>query len=341
MLRTLWCTWLGILLVVAGCDDPISVVDPPGAIPLRSLANWTRNPGTPIFGGKTGQFAGDPHVWEESPGHYRMVYTDSYIDGVNDYQAIAMATSTDLVNWSRIENSEFPAGIILQGVGPGGRDHHQETAFYRKASDGKHQIFYIGYESESTYHAAIYKAEATNIQGPYLRESEPVIAWTTGGVDAAAMTSPTIVTYEGALYMTYVGWAGYPDGPVVIVGATSTTDGRSWAKQGALSWNDIFGVEAHIERGPDGWFYRVGVVSDANGNDEFALGRASHPFGPYEVLPDPILTLGGASRGEVDSITSPSLIFVTGSQTAFMHYAAVAAGGFPWVISLATSTYGN
>lgn len=305
----------------------------PGEIPLGSLQNWTRHPRNPIFAGNG--FASDPHVWEEAPGSYLMLYTTDW----DDRQAIGMAASVDLVNWTPIADAQYPSGIVLRGAGPGGLDSHLETAFYRKTDDGKHQIFYIGYTDETTYRAAIYKAEASSARGPYTREAEPIIAWSPGGADATAMTSPTIAEHDGVLYMSYIGWETYPDGPVHIIGATSSTDGRSWEKQGDLGWDDIFGVEAHTEKGPDGRFYRVGVVADAQGKDAIALGRAEHPFGPFTVLPNPILTLGGP--GEGDSIMAPSLIFRPDSGTAYMLYTAVDTGGWPWVISLATSKYEN
>ena len=295
-------------------------------------AEWVRNPNDPIFHGHGNSFAADPYVWMQSPGHYRMVYTDS----ANDHQVIAMATSTDLVHWRPISDSQYPNGVILQGAGPGGQDGYLETATFRKTEDGKYQVFYIGYSNESTYHSAIYEAEATNMDGPYTREAKPVISWTPKGADAQSMTSPTIVEYQGKLYMTYVGWASFPNGPVTIMGATSTTDGRSWNKVGPLSWDNIFGVEADTEKGPDGLFYRVGITSDAQGNDVISLGRASQPFGPYTVLPEPILVRGGPSVGEGNTIMSPSLLFVPGQSTAYLYYAAVDTGGWPWVTSLAT-----
>jgi hypothetical protein len=153
------------------------------------------------------------------------------------------------------------------------------------------------------------------------------------------MTSPTIVEHEGTLFMSYLGWATFPDGPVTLAGATSNDDGRSWQKVGALSWDDIFGVEAHTEKGPDGMFYRVGVGGDAAGDDVLLLGRAQHPFGPYEVRPEPILTEGGPAVGEGDSVMSPSLLFDDTTGTAYMHYAAVDTGGWPWVVSLARTSY--
>lgn len=309
---------------VAGADQELTLDD---------LANWTRDPNNPIFLGN--EFAGDPFVWAVAPGDYRMVYTDS----VDDRQAIAMAASTDLVHWTPIPDAHYPNGVVLQGPGPGGHDPHLETAIYRETSTGTHQIYYIGYEAEETYHAAIYKAESDAIEGPYVRETDPVIAWSPEGADAAAMTSPTIVEMDGTLYMTYIGWETFPDGPVSIMGATSTDDGQTWDKTGPLSWEEIFGVEAETVQGPDGLYYRVGITSDDQGGDVISLGRAEHPFGPYTELPQPILTPAGPDVGEGDTIMSPSLLFVAETGTAYLYYSAVDTGGWPWVVSLATSDY--
>ena len=329
--------------------SPFNVVDPScpntvceplaDPIPLDSFAAWVRNPNNPIFSGFTGTelVAGDAHVWEESPGSYRMVYTDDF----NDRTSIAMAISNDLVNWQLIGNSEFPNGVILGGAGPGGKDISLETAFYRKATDGKHQVYYIGYMDENVYNAAIYLAEASQIQGPYTRAEDPVITWTSGGPDAHAMTSPTIVEHEGVLYMTYIGWEAFPNGPVHVVGATSMTDGRSWSKRGALDWDDIFGVEAHTEKGPDGLFYRAGIGADAQGNDMILFGRSNHPFGPYTLVSRLNLSPAGPAVGEGTTIMSPSLVFDHANTTLYMHYAAVDTGGLPWITSVATSTYGQ
>ncbi len=306
-----------------------------GDLELGELAAWTRHPDNPIFLGNS--FAADPHVWEESPGQYRMVYTDA----VEERQAIAMATSTDLVSWTPIANAQYPDGVVLAGAGPGGQDLNQETAVYRRTDDGQHQIFYIGYADEIEYHTAIYKAEASEIEGPYLREADPVIPWTPGGPDSFAMTSPTIVEHNGQLFMTYIGWQSYPDGPVINVGATSDDDGRTWDKHGELSWDDIFGVEAHTEPGPDGLFYRVGITGDTQGGDVITLGRAPHPFGPFTTLAEPILVPGGARVGEGDTIMSPTLMFRDDIETAYMLYAAVDTGGWPWVTSLASCDYGG
>ena len=306
-----------------------------GELSLDALSDWTRDPGNPIFLGN--EFSGDPFVWEAAPGDYRMVYTDS----VDDRQAIAMATSTDLVEWTPNGSTQFPDGVVLQGAGPGGQDPHLETAVYRKADNGAHQIFYIGYVDEETYHSAIYVAEAPDIDGPYTRAADPILSWTPDGADAAAMTSPTIVEQDGTLYMTYIGWEAFPDGPVSIMGATSIDDGRSWKKVGPLSGEEIFGVEAETVKGPDGLFYRVGITADDQGGDVITLGQAEHPFGPYTELPEPILTPGGPEVGEGETIMSPSLLFVPETETAYLFYAAVDTGGWPWVVSLATSEYGK
>ncbi len=299
------------------------------------LASWVRHPSTPIFGGTAGNFAGDPYVWKDSTGTYRMLYTSEYASK----QAIGMATSSDLVTWTPVSSPQYGSEFVLRGAGPASGQDHQETAFYRLSATGQHQIYYIGYDSEVEYHAAIYRATASTITGPYTREATPVINFGANGTyDDSIMTSPTIVDHYGTLYMNYVAWddllTGAPN--VINAGAISTDDGATWTKTGTIAWDNIFGVEGHIEEGPDGLYYRVAVESTPN--DEIKAGWSAHPFGPYTTF-DSVLTLGGAGVGEVDSITSPSLYFNTATRQVYMYYGAVDTGGFPWMTGLAIASY--
>ncbi|MDH5738725.1 MAG: family 43 glycosylhydrolase [Nitrospira sp.] len=313
-----------------------------GSVDFSGLTKFQRHYTAPLFGGEDGNFAGDPHVVTEAEDAYRMVYTT---DSGSDSQAIGMAISTDLITWLPVESAQYSDHRVLSGAGPAAGQLNQETAFYYKTPGGAHHIYYIGYDgtAEGAYVAQIYRAiSASNVLGPYTRETTPVVALGAGGSDDdSAMTSPSIVEYNGVLYMVYTGWGDSPNSPdpaVTTMYATSSNNGTTWVKQGSLSWNDIFGVEAHIEKGPDGFYYRAGVVVDGGGNDAVTIGRAFSPLGPYETYPD-VLTLGGASVGEVASITSPSLLFHEDTATLYMFYGAVDTGGFPWMTSLARAIY--
>lgn len=308
----------------------------PSVVNFSLLSTWTRASGNPIFGGTSGDFAADPHVWEESPGVYYMVYTTDF----GGAQAIGMARSTNLLTWTPITSPQYGSQYVIRGNGPAAGQNNQETAVHLKTASGQHQIYYIGYDNELVYAAQIYRATASSVEGPYTRESAPVIPFgAPGSYDDGAMTSPTIVEHEGKLYMVYIAWDDIPSGApnVINAGAISTDDGVTWAKSGKLDWSGIFGVEAHIEKGPDGKFYRVGTETPA-GSDVLSVGVASHPFGVYTKLAS-VLTLGGASVGEVDSITGGTLLFNTNTRRVYMYYSAVAAGGFPWMTSLATAPY--
>lgn len=307
------------------------------AIDFSSMQSWTRHPSSPIFGGTAGNFAADPHVWEETPGTYYMVYTTDYAGT----QAIGMATSSDLVHWTPISSPQYSSEYVIRGNGPSAGQNNQETAIHYKTASGQHQLYYIGYDNEATYQSQIYRATASSVTGPYTRESSPVIPFgAPGSYDDAAMTSPTIVSFAGTLYMAYVAWADSPTSPtptVINAGATSSNDGTTWTKTGTISWSDVFGVEAHVEKGPDGLFYRVGTEVPS-GADVLSLGVANNPFGPYTVAHN-IYTMGGPSVGEVVSITGACLFFNRRERRLYIYYSAVDTGGFPWMTGLATTSY--
>lgn len=302
------------------------------------LSSWTRQPPSPLFGGTAGNFAADPHVWSTGPNSYFMLYTTDYLGT----QAIAMAQSSNLINWTPIVSPQYGSEYIIRGNGPTAGQNNQETACYYRTNAGLHHIYYIGYDSLATYQSQIYRATASSITGPYVREATPVVPFgTSGAYDDAAFTSPSIEAYNGVLYMNYTAWADSPVGasPGVINAASfSGNDGATWTKFGSIDWTDTFGVEASVHRGLDGNYYRVGTET-FNSQDILSLGIASHPLGPYTTRQSGVLTIGGAGVGEVDSITGASLFFHPTQPRVYMFYSAVAAGGFPWMTSLAIATY--
>lgn len=326
-------SWKRVLVLGLTSVFSIGACAPP-VVNFSLLANWTRVPGGPHFGGTAGNFAGDAHVWEESPGNYRMVYTT---ENVALDAGIGMATSTDLLTWTPITSPQYGNELVLKA----GADPTKvvlETAFYYKTPAGQHQIYYIACTDEGVYDMQIFRATASNINGPYSNESTPVIAFGASGTfDDAAMTSPSIVEYNGELYMEYIGWDDSPKGVSfnVLTGtAKAPLDGSVWTKTGSIPWEQAFGVESHTEKGPDGWYYRAGVVD----GDILGIGWSTHPHGPW-TSHDQILAPGGAGVGEVDQITSPSLYFHVPTNTLYMYYAAVDTGGFPWMTSIATAPY--
>ena len=109
------------------------------------------------------QVASDAHVFADG-NTLRMIYTGDE----NGKSSIKLAQSNALNDWE-------PSMTLLGSVGPSGLDSHKETGFYRQASNGKHQIYYIGYDDESTYEAQIFLAEADLINGPYTQMDEPII----------------------------------------------------------------------------------------------------------------------------------------------------------------------
>lgn len=305
---------------------------------LSRLSSWTRQAPSPLFGGTAGNFAADPHVWATGPDSYMMLYTTGYLGT----QALAMAQSSNLINWTPITSPQYGSEYVIRGNGPAAGQNNQETAWYHRTQNGQHHIYYIGYDSLATYQAQIYRATASSLFGPYVREASPVIPFgAPGSYDDSAFTSPSIASYNGILYMTYTAWADSPMGasPGVVTGAAySSNDGATWTKFGVIDWADTFGVEASVHHGLDGYYYRISTETFAS-QDILSLGIASHPLGPYLTKQAGILTIGGAGVGEVDSITAGSLFFHPTQPRVYLFYSAVAAGGFPWMTSLAIATY--
>ena len=81
------------------------------------------------------------------------------------------------------------------------------------------------------------------------------------------------------------------------MGATSV-DGINWRKHDEpvlnpppFAWAALVN-EAAIVQGPDERFYLFFSATGLDATSESVIGiaRADHPFGPYEVYPEPILT---------------------------------------------------
>lgn len=80
-----------------------------------------------------------------------------------------------------------------------------------------------------------------------------------------------------------------------------------------------------------------GAISDDEGQGEggFVIGRSETPFGPYEMLPEPVMTSAGAPW-EVDEMNTPQLLFEV--NTAYLYYSgADYAKG--WWTMLATTDW--
>ena len=99
---------------------------------VNNIKEWTRELSPvlrdTIIGGNY-QVASDAHVFMDGDT-LRMIYSGDD----NGKSSIKLAYANALNNWE-------PSTTLLGSVGPSGLDTHKETGFYRKASNGKHQIY--------------------------------------------------------------------------------------------------------------------------------------------------------------------------------------------------------
>jgi hypothetical protein len=309
----------------AACNDTLAGTDD-DPIALGSLACLTRV-GEPVLRdpipGENYETASDGHVFRDAEGTLRMIFSGD-ADG---HIGIKLATGSDWDAWT-------VDGTLLD---PSMGTTSKETAFYRLADDGTHQIFYIGYEDEDAYQADIYLAEAPALTGPWTIRPEPVVArGMQADRDVYLMTSPSVVAHDGMLYMAWLGWNDRPSdvSEVWVLGATSTDDGRTWTD---IREVDVpIGMEGQLTAGPDGRFYatRTGEIGNTEG---IGIGVADHPFGPYTTLDAPVLVKAGAPW-EVDESIAPQLTFDPETRTAYLYYAG-ADYAVGWWMMLATAPY--
>lgn len=277
--------------------------------PLRT--DWTRE-SEPIFrdfiSGENYEVASDPHVFIDENGSLKMIYTGD----VNGHPGIKLASGNSLTEWQ----TEL---ILLDSVGPSGLDIGKETCFYRKANNGKHQIYYIGYPDESSYEAQIYLADADNLEGPYTQMSIPVISkGIIAGKKVYTMTSPSIVEHNGNLYMAFIGWDNNPSSVTEVwtLGAISNDDGYTWSEFQEIETR--IGMEGQLTKGNDGQFYSVRTGDYKKGEGIF-LASSEDPFMDWEEEKKPILFQAGEPY-EKDVIIAPQLFFDPSSGKRVLYY---------------------
>lgn len=302
---------IAVGLLIMACEESGSVrshttrlKDIDGSIHFEALQNWQRY-GDPVLRDPLlgYEVAADPHVFRTSEGTLRMVYSGP--NPANDYATIKLATASSHTAWT-------PGPVLLEGSNSGNLDINKETAFYRLADSGRHQIYYIGYENGDVYMAQVFVAEADTLEGPYTLPNAPIISTRMQGVrNIVTMTSPSIVEHEDRLYMVYCAWNAFPEATAVwVYGATSDDDGQTWNVVGEVPVPSC--MEGSLTKGPDHRFYAIG-----EGADGFTIGRSETPFGAYEMLPKPVMAPLG-EPWEVDEMNTPQLFFQ--GRTAYLYY---------------------
>lgn len=272
---------------------------------------WQRNIHNPIFRdfipSENYQTASDPHVFFEN-NKLKMIYTGD----VNGKPAIKLASGDSWNDWTKDRS-------LLFLTGPSGKDSHKETAFYRKSSKGKHQIYYIGYDDENTYEAQIFLAESDSLTGKYTQMSQPVISkGIIADKNVYCITSPSIMEHEGLLYITFIGWNASPNNvtKVWIIGAISSDEGHTWSKYQIVDTK--IGMEGQVTKISDNNFVsvRTGEFED---KEAVFYATAPAPFGPWKEQEKPIITQGGLPY-EKDEIIAPQITIDPITRKQYLYY---------------------
>ena len=271
------------LIVFSSCEKEN------GPDPDNLSNGWIRFENNPVFRDTVlnvpydYEVASDAHVFFDENSSLKMIYTGD----VNEIVSVKLATGNSRTNWEKVKP-------LLYEPNSAGTDVCKETAFYRKSSTGKHQIYYIGYESEETYESQIFLAEADALTGEYYQHPQPVIPkGTIAGKDVYCITSPSIVEHEGELYIVFIGWNAHPNEvtEVWMIGAKSTDEGHSWTDFQLV--DTPIGMEGQVTKTPEGSFIAVST-GDYENKEAIFYATANHPFGPWNTDSEPILKQAGA-----------------------------------------------
>ena len=293
--------------------------------PIKELTpGWNRSISNPVFRDlipeENYQVASDPHVFYDGEGSLKMIYSGD-VDG---FSSIKLAQGTSPSSWEK-------EGPLLYEVGPSGKDVHKETAFYRKASNGKHQIYYIGYVDGQTYQSEVYLAEADQLTGPYMQIQNPVVPrGTLAGKDVYLITSPSIVEHQGKLFMCFLGWNDAPDevSEIWVIGATSTDDGHTWTDFQIVDTR--IGAEGQVTKIKENEFVavRTGPYED---KEAIYYATASHPFGPWEEQSEPVI-IQQDPIFEKDEVIAPQITVDPETEEEYLYYTGADYQNGWWVM---------
>ncbi len=290
---------------MAICKD-VSAVQPKGQLSFvkRAMPVWE---GFPV--------AGDPTVIRDG-NVLRMYYTSLYLSDTLGKLVISGAKSTDGISWEVMAGSETEDSIALD-YRANEWDKHLETAEVIK-SGNKILMYYSGYPVESQEMGTIIGNGEIGLATSTDRitfsrvQSAPVL--TRGSQDTKdfnALFSPTIIHENCTYYMLYTGWCiDNCNQPFIgLLGATSV-DGIHWNKyqkpilfgnQLNLDWVGFTLAEADLVKGTDNKYYLF-----FTGENGIGVAKSAHPFGPWDVYPNPILVK--EYNWESSKIVAPSVI---------------------------------
>lgn len=289
------------LAIGCGMDDnsPPQNEDDDGTVPSLSIRKQEQ-----AVLSRTNGLVADPTVIPYNDG-FLMAFSDYSLE--SDSITFAAATSTDGINWSRLDNGAmgriFSADIESW-------DKLIETADLNVINDSIY-LYYIGYPN-TDISSGIYAAQLGLATGNSPDEitrfgNQPVVP-NGGDLDQDAITSPAVVFHEGLYYLLYTGWSNIltAEGFLGLTGATSP-DGKNWTKLNQPVFDEVSttmfetATEAELVAGPDGQFY---LFFSAEGG--IAMARSNAPFGPWEIYPDFIIT--PEFDWESGEVNAPSVI---------------------------------
>ena len=267
--------------------------------------------------------ASDPTIVLDD-GLYRLFYTEGVNDGTALRPAIAEAVSLDGETWTQI-GGNATNGIVLSG--DGGANANLETACIYKVG----AVFVLLYSTYadvgypvSSFPASLYAATSTDGITFTPVSTNPVLAPTSGWYDNDAVFSPTVIASGGGYLMLYAGHS-YTDGSAVggaigvaLLAATSP-DGLTWTKAAApvlradptIAWMSEGVAEPSLIQGPDGKYYLF-FTGLEDSDRVIGLAVASDPLGPWEIVPQPIITAAGLGLPAGSTVIAPHAALVNG-----------------------------
>ena len=254
------------------------------------------------------EIASDAHVFFDEHSSLKMIYTGE----IDEKVSIKLATGSSWSNWTKEKD-------LLYKPNATGSDTYKETPFYRKSASGKHQIYYIGYNNEDTYEAQIFLAESDSLTGEYYQYPQPIVPkGMNAGKNVYCITSPSILNYEGNLYIVFIGWNAPPNEvtEVWILGAKSTDEGHSWSDFQLVDTK--IGMEGQVTKTPDGNFVAVRTGEYMN-KEAIFYSTSSHPFGPWTESKEPILIQAGAPY-EKDEIIAAQITIDINTGKRYLFY---------------------
>lgn len=306
MIRKKLKTVILILIIISfdSCDDNQPKTSTPVGI------SFIKHP-TPVWEGVW--TAADPSVVRD--GDTLRMYYSSLILEPNEKLIIAGAKSIDGIHWTPSNNILNQESIALDN-NINQWDNHLEAVSVLRI-DNELWMYYCGYPEESDISGTIVATAQIGLAKSqdninFTRfSSDPILQLGAATQkDGNALFSPTVIEEGGMFYMFYVGYCIENCAPpfLGILGATSQ-DGENWTKLNDpiisgenenLNWAEVI-KEPSIFKGPDNVFYLF-----ISGDESIGVARSNTILGPYEVYPEPILTI--SEDWETNSVIAPSII---------------------------------